>query len=170
MIRLRALEPEDVEFLMECESDPESGRWSDYRAPFSRQQLLTYILTYDADPISAGQIRLIAENDGMPVGIIDFYEISERDSRAYVGITIHPLYRGMRLARPALESAAQYAFNSLGLAQIDARVSTQNTKGLTLFREAGYKESAILLKWIKIGNRWHDIIIFQKFFCNFVID
>lgn len=160
---LRAVEPEDVDFMLECEKVDDTALWSDYRAPLSRNQLLTYALTYDADPFSAGQLRLIAENDrGTSVGMIDLYGISERDRRAFVGITIHPDFRNLGYAVMALEELSKISKDRLGLNQLAAKVSTANKKALRLFPKAGFTQRALLPKWHRIGQDFHDFVLFTR--------
>lgn len=156
-LKLRAMEPEDVDFVLECESDPESARWSDYRAPFSRNQLLTYALTYDADPFRSEQIRLIVSNlDSLQIGIVDLYEISEKDSRAFIGITLHPSQRQKGLALPVIEAVLDYAIHYMGLRTLAAKVSTENSIALHIFEKAGFRKIALLPSWHRLGRDFHD--------------
>ena len=158
---LKAVEPEDVDFMMECESDREASKWSDYRAPFSRRMLMDYAVTYDADPFAAGQLRLIAcDPDGRKVGIGDLYGISEKDARAETGIYIHPAFRNNGFGEATLEALVEFCRNRLGLYQLTAKISTENTAALNLFRKSGFKEIAILPSWHKIGKCLHDITLF----------
>lgn len=161
-IRLRAVEPEDVEFILDCENDHANWRWSDYRAPLSRNQLLTYALTYDADPLRAGQIRLIAEKDAQPVGIIDIFDINVSDSRAQIGICLHPDFRGKNWGVACMQSALDYSGNRLGIRKVTAKVSSSNPKAIALFKKSGFTEIAVLPDWHKIGASYHDFILFQK--------
>ena len=45
MVQLRALEPEDIDFLYNLENDRTLWEVSETQAPFSRQLLLSYIAT-----------------------------------------------------------------------------------------------------------------------------
>lgn len=157
-IRLRAVEPEDVDFMLECESDREAATWSDYRAPFSRHQLMSYALTYDADPFGAGQLRLIAQTSGgLTVGIADLYELDPQDLRAYVGITIHPDHRRHGYGLKTLESLISYSRDRLGLRMLAAKISEQNPAALAIFRSAGFLPLCLLPHWHKIGSHHHNI-------------
>lgn len=162
-VRLRAVEPEDVDFMLECEGDGEASKWSDYRAPLSRNQLLTYALTYDADPFSAGQLRLIAQDaDGTRVGIVDLFDISEKDSKAYIGICIHPSFRRNGFGRHALRALEHLCVSRLGLRFLIAEVAAANPAGCALFGESGYTETAFLPQWHKIGAAFYDFKLFRK--------
>lgn len=160
-VKLRAVEPEDVDFMLECENDQDASRWTDYRAPLSRNQLMTYALTYDADPFASGQLRLIAEYKGQSVGLADFYNISQKDSRAYIGITVHPTRRLQGYGLAMLEALCNYNEERLGIGQILAKVSTENSAALQLFDKAGYEKIALLPDWHKIGGNFHDFWLFR---------
>ena len=162
-IHLRAVEPEDVDFIYDCESDPDNARWSDYRAPFSKSQLMTYALTYDADPFSAGELRLIIEDEEKKrLGIIDLYDISHNDLKAFVGICIHPQYREKGYGSEALKELDKLATERLGLRKIAAKVSALNAPALDFFKKSGYLQTAVLPEWHKIGSQYHDIILLVK--------
>lgn len=61
-VRLRALEPEDVDRLYIWENDRDMWPFGGTRAPLSRHQLWEYATNYDANPFAAGQLRLIIEH------------------------------------------------------------------------------------------------------------
>ena len=159
-MKLRGVEPEDTDFIYECENDRAAGQWSDYKAPMTRAQLTDYALSYDADPFRAGQIRLIMEEDGTPAGILDFYDISATDSKAYLGICIHPDLRGKGLAKAGLEAARTFNRERLGLRMLLAKVSTRNKPGEKTFEGAGAEEICILPQWHKIGSEFHDFHLY----------
>ena len=161
-LSLHAVEPDDVDFMLECEADSQASRWSDYPAPFSRQQLLDYALSYDADPFSAGQLRLIAkDSSGQSVGILDLFNISSADRKAYVGILIHPGYRERGFGIKALLSLSEFCKERLGLNQLLAEISTQNPGALRLFSKAGYETLVVLPSWHRIGQRLHDFALLR---------
>lgn len=157
-VNLRAVEPEDVDFMLDCESDSDISRWSDCRAPISRAQLLSYALTYDADPFSAGQLRLIMEA-GEPVGIIDLYDINDKDSRAFVGICVHPSFRKNGFALAALNKLLHMCRQKIGIKWLLAKISVDNIPALNLFYKSGYKEVALLPHWHRIGNKFYDFYL-----------
>lgn len=160
-IRLRAVEPDDAEFMFVSENDEQCIDSSDNIAPLSMRQLTEYALTYDADPFRAGQLRMIVENEtGLRVGIADLYEISSLHSRACAAIYIVEPHRRKGYALAALEALATYARSRLGLSKIAARILSNNHASMNLFRKAGYKPCAILPQWHFASGRFHDMHIF----------
>lgn len=162
ILLLRAVEPEDADFMLECEADRDSSKWNDCRAPMSKSQLLTYALTYDADPFASRQLRLIVQKGEVSIGILDLYEISERDSRAFVGICIHPLFRKKGYGLKTLNLLRLFNEEKLGLDRIFAKVSSDNPAALALFDKAGYTRIALLPRWHKLGLKFHDFFLLQS--------
>lgn len=151
-LSLRALEPSDADFLYEAESDPAASRWSDYPAPLSREQLLQYALSYDADPFRAGQLRLILDFAGTPIGIIDLFNISPRHLRAETGIYIIPACRCKGLSTRALNLLKEYSLRRLGLHQLSATVAEQNESAIRAYSSAGFKTIGRLPDWLRIPS------------------
>lgn len=163
VIRLRALEPEDVSFLFEIENDPDLWFYSDRIAPLSRQQLADYALSYDADPIRAGQIRLIAEtvDEGEACAIVDLYDIDVRNSRAFVGIVTAPSRRRKGLSLRALHLLADYSRSFLQLQELAAKIPSVNTASARLFAKAGYVCEATLNDWLNQDGHLCDLSIYR---------
>ena len=88
-IRLRALEPSDVDVLMRLENDEELWENGIVTGPFSRFQLERYIAENTNDIYVDGQLRLVIEHcSGSVAGVIDLCTFDARHSRAEVGIVV----------------------------------------------------------------------------------
>lgn len=164
-LHLRALEPSDADFMYEVENDAQAWRYSDTIAPLSRKILRDYALTYDADPFTAGQLRLIITEKGSnnPVGIIDLYEVSQRHQRAFIGIYICKDYRGKGYADETLQLIEDYARNNLHLHQLGAKVEESHTTAEKLFLNRGYELKGNLEDWLSSPNgKFMDMKIFTK--------
>lgn len=161
---LRALEPEDTDLMFAIENDSDSWIYGDTIAPLSRRMLREYACTYDANPFKAGQIRLvIADKSDKPVGLIDLYDINQRQSRAFVGIYIIESERGKGYSSEALVILEQYAAFILGLNRLAAKVTADNPPSEALFKKNGYVILARLTKWIKRNNdSYVDLLIMAK--------
>lgn len=149
-LHLRALEPSDADFMYEVENDAQAWRYSDTIAPLSRKILRDYALTYDADPFTAGQLRLIITEEGsnQPVGIIDLYEVSQRHQRAYIGIYICKEFRDKGYADETLALIEDYAHNTLHLHQLGAKVEDGHATAENLFSGRGYEIKGDLVDWL----------------------
>ena len=92
MVQIRGLEPEDLEFLYECENNPEIWNVSNTLAPYSKYILRQYIENSHHDIYTNKQLRLIISDVTEPdkaVGAIDLFDFDPYHVRAGVGILIH---------------------------------------------------------------------------------
>ncbi len=156
-LKLRALEPEDADMMYQAENDEAAWIYSDYIAPLSREMLRQYALTYDADPFRAGQLRLIIEIDGIPVGILDLFEISPRHLRADTGIYVFPEFRGKGIATEALKAAKDYASRRLGLHQLTATIADTNRPAIRAYKKAGFQTTGMRPDWLRTPNGYESI-------------
>lgn len=145
--RLRAPEPTDVDRLYLWENSPELWPYGCALAPLSRHQLWEYVHSYNANPLADGQLRLIIEHCGEPVGTADLYDIDIRNRRAFVGIMVTPPHRRTGIALEALRQLAHYCRTTLPLRQLAATVAADNLPSLALFRAAAYTHAATLPSW-----------------------
>lgn len=164
-IYLRAPEPSDADFMYEVENDADAWRYSDTIAPLSRRILRDYALEYDADPFSAGQLRLIIvrKDSDTPVGIVDLYDLSQRHSRAFIGIYIIPDFRRNGYAAETISLVGRYARATLHLHQLGAKVEVSNETSVRIFSDSGYVNSGILKDWWSSADgRFSDMLLFTK--------
>lgn len=158
-LKLRALEPEDADMMFAAESDEAAWKYSDYLAPLSRELLSQYALTYDADPLRSGQLRLIIDLDGCPAGILDLFDISPRHLRADIGIYILPEFRGKGLAAIALEEAQNYCRVRLCLHQLTATVADSNIPALKCFKKANFSPNGSRPDWLRTPEGYESATI-----------
>lgn len=157
-MKLRAVEPEDADFMYDAECDADAWKYSDYVAPLSRELLRQYALTYDADPFRAGQLRLIIELDGQPIGIADLFEISARHLRADTGLYIFPDNRGHGTGTEALKQLSEYCRDRLGLHQLTATISESNPHAVKAYLKAGFKETGRRPDWLRTTSGFEDAL------------
>ena len=82
-IRLRAMEPEDLDFLYGMENDSDMWSVGNTSVPYSRYVLHDYIANATNDIYHDGQVRLIMENsEGEAVGIVDVFDFNAQHRRA----------------------------------------------------------------------------------------
>lgn len=161
-IRLRAPEPHDLDAIYLWENDPTIRSYGAAVAPYSRAMLQEYISTYDADPLHAGQLRLIIDVDNKSVGAVDLYDVDAKNRRAFVGIVVDELCRSRGIAFAALTLLSDYCRNDLGLHQLAAVVPLSNLSSRRLFEKSDYKVVAVLPEWVRMGKEFSDAILMSK--------
>jgi diamine N-acetyltransferase len=156
-IQLRAVEPEDLEYLFQWENDTELWHLSNTLTPFSRFTLKKYIESAATDIFAAKQLRLMIERkvDGIAIGAIDLFDYDPFHRRAGVGILIaEQSQRKKGFASEALEIIIEYSFETLGLKQLFCNVTETNSDSLKLFISKGFIITGQKQSWVKIGETW----------------
>ncbi len=163
-VYLRALEPEDLDFLYALENDPSIWEVSGTLAPYSKKVLRQYLDGAHRDIYEVKQLRLaVCALDGTCVGLIDLFDFDPRHLRAGIGIVIaEGEARNRGYGGEALALLCQYGFKVLGLHQLYAGVGKANQASLRLFRKSGFNETGTRVDWIRTANGFEDEIVFQK--------
>ena len=162
-INLRALEPEDLEFLYQIENDESFWEISHTKTPFSKYILKQYLENAHLDIFEAKQLRLLIEEKSTKkqLGLIDLFDFNPTHKRAGVGILIHPEFQQNGFASEAISLLINYSFSLLDLHQLFANITLNNTKSISLFKKHNFKEVGIKKDWILSGGKFKDEILFQ---------
>lgn len=162
-IHLRALEPEDLDFLYTIENNESFWEVSSTQTPFSRFVLEQYIVNSHQDIFEAKQLRLIIVDNisNISVGMIDLFEFNPLHKRAGIGILIVESEQHKGFASEAIELLINYSFNQLNLHQLFANITADNTKSLELFKKLNFKNIGIKKEWIFSKGAFKDEVLFQ---------
>lgn len=165
-IRLRALEPEDIDLLYDWENNIEVWEVSNTFEPISKFILAKYIKESQRDIYESRQLRMIIETiEGNAVGAVDLFEFDPFHFRAGVGILIHDeKERKLGYATDALIILCDYAANYLRLHQLYANITEDNMASIHLFRKVGFELCGTKKDWRRSGNGWKNELMFQKIF------
>lgn len=165
-IKLRALEPDDIERLYQWENDTEIWKYTNTLVPVSKFDLEQFVLSSDKDPYKQKQVRFIIDvmgNEGKvsSIGTADLFEFEPRHRRAGVGIMITKKARRNHFATMALEQLIKYAFEVLNLHQLFCNIALNNDYSIALFKKLGFEKSGIKKEWLFEDNKWTDEIMMQ---------
>lgn len=163
MIKLRPLEPTDLDTLYNWENDTALWVVSDTVAPYSRAALWQYLEAYTGDIYAQRQLRLMITlaSDDTPVGTIDFLNFDPLNNRAELGLFVDLKHRGKGLGRQALELLTDYAREHLGLRQLYVYIALDNEVCLNLFDTFGYCRVGVIKSWVKRGRTYRDVALMQ---------
>ena len=164
-IRLRALEPSDLELLYLWENDPEVWRVSGTLSPISRERLARFIEEQNYDLYATRQMRLIIEADGTMVGSVDIFDFDPQHRRLGIGILIYQESdRRKGYAKEAINAIIEYGRNTLNLKQIWANIAADNITSIALFESCGFSKCAHRKEWINCGGKFIDEVEYQLIF------
>ena len=161
-INLRALEPEDLDFLFSIENDESFWELSSTQAPYSRHILQKYIENSHQDIYEAKQYRfVICDINNIPVGLIDLFEFNPLHKRVGIGILITSKNQIKRYGFEALEMVIDYAFTYLNVHQIFANITSDNLKSISLFEKCNFKKVGTKKDWMYSNSTFKDEILYQ---------
>ena len=162
-IFLRALEPEDLDLLVQLENDSSLWKYSNRTEPFSRALLQKYIDEQHQDIFEVKQKRFVVSYpDQTPIGFIDFFDFEPLHRRAGIGIIIHPDYRGKGYGKKALKLAEEYATKHLILHSLYANIAPENNASLRVFESCEFLRLAEKKEWNFYEGQFHDEYLYQK--------
>jgi diamine N-acetyltransferase len=167
LIRLRALEPVDLNRLYRWENDTTIWSVSGTMAPFSRFVLEEFVNQAHQDIYTNKQLRLMIElkyivddeeiDEPKAIGCVDLFEFDPRNRRAGLGILIaDKADRGKGYATEALHLVVEYAFQVLDLHQLYCNVRIDNESSVALFKKSGFEISGLKQDWIYENGRYID--------------
>lgn len=161
-IKLRALEPEDLDIFYQWENDSSIWKLSQTYTPFSKHILSRYLENAHQDIFTAKQLRLMIEKDGIAIGTIELFDFEPIHMRAGLGIWIvNESDRRQGYAKEALSLIIEYAFFKLQLNQLYCNIASSNQPSINLFSSLDFMLIGVKKKWNKSPNAWEDELMFQ---------
>jgi diamine N-acetyltransferase len=163
-IKLRALEPEDLELLYEWENDDSNWIISNTIAPFSKYILKRYLENSHKNIYETGQLRLMIDHvpDNITIGTIDIFDFDPFHERAGLGILIaNDAYRRRGYASMALTCLIEYCFKTLHLHQLYCNILANNSESMELFKKQGFIQTGQKKDWIRTPENYFDEYFLQ---------
>ena len=163
-IYLRAVEPEDLDFVYSVENDENIWEVSNTQTPYSKFLIRQYLENANQDIYEAKQLRLaICKNDTSEAsGLIDLFDFDARNKRAGIGVIIqNETNRSEGFGKEALGLLINYAFHQLQLHQLFANIGTENEASLKLFATFGFQKMGVKKDWNFLKGKFHDEAVFQ---------
>ena len=163
-VYLRALEPEDLDFVHGVENDERIWEVSNTQTPYSKFLIKQYLANAHQDIYEAKQLRLVIceLNSTKAVGLIDLFDFDPRNRRAGIGILIkNSADRNKGIGKEALELLIKYSFLKLNLKQIYANIDTNNEASLRLFATFGFEKIGVKKDWNFIHGQFRDEAMLQ---------
>ena len=162
-IYLRALEPEDLEFVHAVENDETVWEISNTQTPYSKFLIKQYLENAHKDIYEVKQLRLVISLYSNEIlGLIDIFDFDFKNRRAGIGILIKDADdRGKGYGKEALQLLVNYSFSHLGLHQLYCNISEDNQASLTLFTKQGFEKVGVKKDWNFVNDSYKDEYLFQ---------
>ena len=162
-IYLRALEPEDLEFIHTIENDETIWEISNTQTPYSKFLIKQYLEHAHKDIFEVKQLRLVISSyDDVALGMIDLFDFDFKNGRAGVGILVkEPNDRLKGYGSEALKLLIDYSFTHLGIHQLYCNISEENEASIKLFSNHGFKNVGLKKDWNKVNGSYRNEYFFQ---------
>jgi diamine N-acetyltransferase len=159
---LRALEPNDFDFLYEVENEEALWHVCELKQPISLHTVQAYLENAHQPIEDAKQARFaICDVENNLVGMIDLFDYDAKNQRAGVGVVILESQRENGFAHSAIIRIKEYAKEHLLLHQLSCEVQESNTKSVALFQKCGFKITGTLADWQRTKTGFENIHIMQ---------
>ena len=162
-IFLRALEPEDLDFVYQVENKTSIWHLSHTQTPYSRFLIKHYLENTHQDIYEAKQLRLVISsfnNDAL--GLIDIFDFDPKNKRAGIGIVIlDQANRGKGFGKEALSLLTDYCFAYLDLHQLYCNIAEDNSASLKLFKNQGFEVVGLKKDWAYLEGAFKNEYLLQ---------
>ncbi|MBJ7288699.1 GNAT family N-acetyltransferase [Williamsia sp.] len=158
VITLRALEPSDVDDVLETASDPASEAFTTVPSPYTRQDAVEFVET-NAAKVWPGFEVAIADVDDRLVGTCGLRIRDEDSGVTEIGYMVAPRARGQGIATRATRLLVEYSW-TIGAARVALDAFATNTASRTVALRCGFVEEGTL-RSAHLGNGGirHDVVV-----------
>jgi len=161
-LSLRPLMLADSPAIFAIMSDAEAMRFWDCAA-FKDPETVAEIVAAQIAEVDAGRALYWAVClDGAAIGSCDLSEIDHRHSRAEIGFLFARPYWGNGFAQEAVRAIAAYAFGTLGLARLWARIHARNEAARRLLSRLGFSYEGTLRGHVIREGVARDCLIYGR--------
>ena len=159
---LRKISKSDAEFFLNSLSEKEITKYlslGPLRTLEHSKRLIRSYLKYWENCIQFNYIIELHEANKVKIGSISLWNVNWQHRRSQVGIWMIPSFWRKGLARSSINLIKNIAFNHLKINRLEAYVSVENKRSISLFEKCGFKEEGILKQYMNFQGIYHDAIL-----------
>ncbi|OLR90044.1 GNAT family N-acetyltransferase [Actinokineospora bangkokensis] len=159
-VRLRPLEPEDVDALWRWHNDPDVTRWLTERFPESLAELRKRFAERGPNTYERVMLGIRQLADDRLIGVCALHGADPRFGRAELDIYLGEKDAwGRGNAAEAMRLLCAYGFDELRLHSIQLTVVAANTDARRLYRRVGFREVGTTREAFRRAGQWHDVVV-----------
>jgi diamine N-acetyltransferase len=144
MVRLRAIERDDIPLFVKWFNDPEVRQHLAMYRPLSLAQEEKWFERH-AEPDPAEHIFAIETQEGVHIGNVGLHDLNWKDRGGELGIVIgEKAYWGQGYGSDAIMTMLGFAFGELNLHRVFLRVNADNPRAIRSYEKCGLRQEGIL--------------------------
>ncbi len=157
-VKLRAMEPEDMEMYRRLVNDPEVEHGvPGWGFPVSTIDQMKWFEATRADPTKKS-FTIIELATGMPVGVYTVHNLDWHNRSCLTGYKLIPEGRGRGLAFDADTAFAKYGYDELGMHRITGAVIVTNAKSRNVIHKGPTSFEGLRREAVYKNGQWYDVI------------
>jgi RimJ/RimL family protein N-acetyltransferase len=160
MVRLRALEPTDLENAYTWVNDREVTQYLMVRYPWSRAREEKYLREASAEDNGFGDVRLAIETkEGVHIGMCGLHRARPEDRGAELGIMIgDKSFWSNGYGTDCVRTLLRFAFEQMNMHKVALGVFEFNERAMACYRKCGFvDEGRFRQEYFQDGRYW-DVV------------
>jgi RimJ/RimL family protein N-acetyltransferase len=154
-VRLRALEPADLDRCMRWINDPETIEHLSIREPISSVSEIQFLQRSSANSDPNSRVFAIETSDGVPIGNTGLHHIHWQDRNAELGILIGEKdYWSKGYGTDAIRTLLRFAFEELNLHRVGLIVDEDNPRAIRCYEKCGFRREGTMRDAVYRGGRY----------------
>ncbi len=153
-IDLHTIEESDLPFLQEAINNPAVRQHLTVRTPINKNQEKEW---FEEQVMSDERVNLLIVGSDGPAGTVGLGPIDSPDGNAEIGIWIQEADWGRNYGSEASELLISYAFSTLRIHRIEARVFEGNEASQKLWETLGFEHEAVHREAVYMHGEYIDV-------------
>ena len=164
---IREAQPEDaaslIEMMLAIFNSTEYSLTSPDEFTYTEEEEVKLVETYQKEP---GYIYLLAEQDGLLIGMINFWNGKKRKNKhtGEFAMGVHPDFRNLGVGTHLLETLISWAEANELITKVNLGVFFTNSDAIHLYKNLGFREEGRRRKEIRNDDgEYVDLVLMSKF-------
>ena len=161
---LRRFRPEDLDAFVAYRSDPETGRYQSWEAPYRPSQARRFLQELEAiHPDTPGewfQFAVALHHTDRLIGDCGAHVGAEDARQAEIGFTLAPQHQGHGYATEAVRRLLHYLLIERGKHRVRATCDDRNTRSAAVLERVGMRREGHLLESTWSKGEWTNDLLY----------
>ncbi|OAB25566.1 GNAT family acetyltransferase [Paenibacillus macquariensis subsp. defensor] len=163
-LHLRKMKVSDSSSLFKIWSDPDVTKFMNVSCFTNENQAKEMITLLDdlSQDSKAIRFSIIKIESNEIIGSCGFNSLDFENAKAEIGYDIAKSFWGRGYASEAIYSLLDYAFSSLKMNRIEAKVEPENVNSIKLLQKLNFTFEGILRQYERVDGKFNDLNIYSK--------